>query len=78
MAATFPRATHKGKQRRVIINQAVREKEEITIRPRIFLIPIISMKFSASNILSNQGPVAETAENIIVKRNSSHLVARWV
>ena len=75
MAATFPRATHKGKQRRVIINQAVREKEEITIRPRIFLIPIISMKFSASNILSNQGPVAE---NIIVKRNGSHLVARWV
>ena len=75
MAATFPRATHKGKQRRVIINQAVREKEEITIRPRTFLIPIISMKFSASNILSNQGPVAE---NIIVRRNSSHLVARRV
>ena len=75
MAATFPRATHKGKQRRVIINQAVREKEEITIRPRIFLIPIISMKFSGSNILSNQGPVAE---NIIVRRNSSHLVARRV
>ena len=75
MAATFPRATHKGKQRRVIINQAVREKEEITIRPRIFLIPIISMQFSGSNILSNQGPVAE---NIIVKGNSSHLVARRV